>query len=130
MATADNRSLGELMGELSRETGTLVRQEFELATTELTSRIREVGGHAAFAAVGTAMLHAGMLVVLGALVIGLAQLGLQPWLAAAIVAVLAMVGGYVMMTSGLSRIKHTPLTPQQTIETLRENAKWTTGQRA
>jgi hypothetical protein len=130
MATADNRSLGELMAELSRETGMLVRQEVELATTELTARVREVAGHAAFAAVGAAMLHAGVLVVLAALVIGLAQLGLQPWLAAVIVAVLAMVGGYVMMNSGIARIKQTPLAPRQTIETLRENAKWTTGQRA
>lgn len=130
MATADNRSLGELMAELSRETGMLVRQEVELATTELTSRVRELAGHAAFAAVGAAMMHAGVLVVLAALVIGLAQLGLQPWLAAAIVAVLALVGGYVMMNSGVSRIKQTPLAPRQTIETLKENAKWTTGQRA
>ena len=130
MATADNRSLGELMAELSRETGTLVRQEVELATTELTSRVSELAGHAAFAAVGAAMLHAGVLVVLAAIVIGLSQLGLQPWLAATIVAVLAMVGGYVMMNSGVSRIKQTPLKPRQTIETLRENAKWTTGQRA
>ena len=46
MAIADNRSLGELMAELSRETGTLVRKEFELATTELTSRVRELAAHA------------------------------------------------------------------------------------
>jgi len=130
MAIADNRSLGELMAELSRATGALVRKEFELATTELTSRVRELAAHAAIIAVGAALLHAGVLVVLAALVIGLAQLGTQPWLAAVIVALLAMVGGYVMLNSGLSRIKHTSLTPRQTIETLRENAKWTTGQRA
>ena len=94
------------MAELSRETGTLVRKEFELATTELTSRVRELASHAAIAAVGAALLHAGVLVVLAALVIGLTQLGTQPWLAAVIVALLAMVGGYVMLNSGLSRIKH------------------------
>jgi drug/metabolite transporter (DMT)-like permease len=130
MATADDRSLGELMSELSRETGTLVRKEFELATTELTSRAREMAGHAAIAAVGAALLHAGLLVVLAALVIALAQLGTQPWLAAVIVAAVAMIVGYVMMNSGVSRIKNTSLAPRQTIETLRENAKWTTGQRA
>jgi drug/metabolite transporter (DMT)-like permease len=130
MATADDRSLGELMAELSRDTGTLVRKEFELATTELTARAREVAGHAAIAAVGAALLHAGVLVVLAALVIALTQMGMQPWLAAVIVAALAMIGGYVMMNSGVSRIKNTSLAPRQTIETLRENAKWTTGQRA
>ena len=130
MATGDERSLGELISELSRETGTLVRKEFELATTELTSRAREVAGHAAVAAVGSALLHAGLLVVLAAIVIALAQLGTQPWLAAVIVAAVAMIVGYVMMNSGVSRIKNTSLAPRQTIETLRENAKWTTGQRA
>ena len=35
-----------------------------------------------------------------------------------------------MLNSGLSRIEHTSLTPLQTIDTLRENAKWTTGHRA
>jgi len=130
MAATDNRGLGELMAELSRETGTLVRKEFELATTEMTARLHEVAGHAAVAAIGAALLHAGALVVLAALVIGLAQMGLEPWLAAIIVAALAMVGGYVMLNSGVSSIKRTSFTPRHTIETLKENAKWTTGQNA
>jgi hypothetical protein len=33
----DDRSLGELFSELSREMGTLVRKELELATTEMTA---------------------------------------------------------------------------------------------
>ena len=37
----DNRSLGDLLAELSRETGQLVRKEFELATTELTAQAKK-----------------------------------------------------------------------------------------
>ena len=36
----DERSLGELFAELSRETGVLVRKEVELATTEMTAKAR------------------------------------------------------------------------------------------
>ena len=125
----DNRSLGELMSELSRETGTLVRKELELATTEMTARLREAGIHAAVASAGGALLHAGLLVIL-ALVAGLVQLGVQTWLAALIVASLTMAVGYVLINRGVAGLRRTQFAPRQTIETLKENARWTTGQGA
>ena len=127
---ADNRSLGDLMSELSRETGTLVRKELELATTELTAKLREAGGHAAVASAGGALLHAGLLVILAALVAGLVQLGVQTWLAALIVASLTMAVGYVLINRGVAGLRRTQFAPRQTIETLKENARWTTGQGA
>jgi hypothetical protein len=131
MANAtDNRSLGELLAELSRETGTLMRKELELATTEMTSKAREAGAHIAVASAGGALLHAGLLVMLAALAIGLSQLGLQPWLATLIVAVLTMSVGYVLMNRGATGLRRTRFAPRHTIETLKENAKWTTGQGA
>ena len=118
------------MAELSRETGTLVRKELELATTEMTAKAHEAGGHIAVASAGGALLHAGLLVILAALVIGLAQLGLQPWLAAALVAAATITAGYVLMNKGVSGLRRTRFVPQQTIETLKENAKWTSSQGA
>ncbi|MBV9280670.1 MAG: phage holin family protein, partial [Chloroflexi bacterium] len=38
----EDRSLGELFAELSRETTTLVRQEVELAKTEMTQKATRV----------------------------------------------------------------------------------------
>jgi hypothetical protein len=127
-APADNRSLGELMSELSRETGTLVRKEIELATTEMSIRLRDAGVQAATASAGGALVHAGLLVLLAALVAGLVQIGLQAWLAALIVAAVTMGVGYVLMNRGIAGLKRTDLAPRQTIETLKENARWTTGQ--
>ena len=126
----DNRTLGDLMAELSRETGMLVRKELELATTEMTARLREAGTYAAVVSAGGALVHAGLLVLLAALVIGLAQVGVEPWIAAAIVAVATMVVGYVLVNKGLSGLKQTQFAPRQTIETLKENARWTTGHQA
>ena len=127
---ADNRSLGELMSELSRETGTLVRKELELATTEMTAKLREAGVHAAVVSAGGALLHAGLLVILAALVAGLVQLGLQTWLAALIVASVTMGVGYMLVNRGVAGLRRTQFAPRQTIETLKENARWTTGQGA
>jgi drug/metabolite transporter (DMT)-like permease len=123
---ADNRSMGELFAELSRETGTLIRKELELATAEMTSRAKTAAGHIGVAAAGGALVQAGLLVLLAAAVIALASLGLPPWLSALLVAVLTMGGGYLLVNRGLSGLRRTSVTPTQTIETLKENAKWTT----
>jgi hypothetical protein len=126
----DNRSLGDLLAELSRETGQLVRKEMELATTELTARARKAGAQVGVAAAGGALAHAGLLVLLAALVIGLAEMGLAPWLSALIVGVVTIVIGYVLVNRGLTGLRSTNFMPTQTIETLKEDARWTTRQGA
>ena len=126
----DDRSLGELLSELSRETATLVRKEVELATTEMTAKAQKAAMNAAISAVGGALMHAGLLVLLAAIVVGFTQLGLAPWLSALIVAVLVMVIGYVMVNRGISNLRRTDIAPRQAIETLKENATWTTRQGA
>lgn len=126
----DNRSLGDLLSELSRETGQLVRKEVELATTEMTAKARVAGGQVGIAAAGGALAHAGLLVLVAAVVIGLAELGLAPWLSALIVGVLTMAIGYVLVNRGLAALRGTDMKPTQTIETLKEDARWTTRQGA
>ena len=126
----DNRSLRDLLAELSRETGQLVRKEIELATTEVTARVKKAGAQVGIAAAGGALIHAGVLVLLAMLVIALVEIGLAPWLAALIVGVLTIALGYVLVNRGLSGLRSTSLVPQQTIQTLKEDARWTTRQGA
>ena len=130
MAPQDNRSLAELMAELSRETSHLVRKEVELATTEMTMKARQAGVHVATTAAGGALVHAGLLVLLAAIVIGLAQLGVTPWLSATIVALLAFAAGYMLVNKGLTALKGTSVAPTRAIESMREDVKWTTRQGA
>jgi hypothetical protein len=125
----DNRSLGDLFAELSRETGQLVRKEFELASTEMTAKVKTAGVHVAVAAAGGALVHAGLLVLLAAIVIGLSEV-VEPWLSALIVGVLTMIIGYVLVNRGLAGLRDTRMVPTQTIETLKEDARWTTRQGA
>ena len=126
----DNRSLGDLFKELSRETGTLVRKEVELATTEMTTKLKTASAHAGTVAAGGALAHAGLLVLLAALVIGLSQLGVTPWLSALIVGLLTIGVGYLLVSRGLANLRRTSVAPTNAIETMKETARWTTGQRA
>ena len=121
----DNRSIGDLIAELSRETGQLVRKEVELATTEMTAKAKVAGAHATTVAVGGALAHAALLVLLAALVIGLAQIGVEPWLSALIVALVTGAIGYMLVNRGLTGLRRTSVTPTRTIESLKETASWT-----
>ena len=55
----DERSLGELFAELSRETGVLIRKEVELATTEMTAKARTAAAHAGTIGAGYALVSKG-----------------------------------------------------------------------
>src|SRR6185503_16589628 len=107
----DERSLGELLSELSRETSVLVRKEVELATTEITAKARTAGTHVAVVAAGGALAHAALLVLLAALMIGLTELGVAAWLAAALVAIGVGVVGYILIQMGVSRLRATRVVP-------------------
>jgi hypothetical protein len=131
MATpSDDRSLGDLLAELSRETGQLVRKEIELATTEMTIKARKAGRDGAMMAAGGALLHAALLILLAALVIALAQLGVTPWLSALIVGLLTAGIGYMLVNRGRASMRQTSLAPTRTMESLKEDARWTTRQGA
>ena len=67
MAMAENRSIGELFSDLSRDIGTLVRKELELLKSETdVEGDRPPGAHLGIAVAGGALVHAGLLVLLAA----------------------------------------------------------------
>ena len=55
MQIRDDRSLGELFVELTKETTTLVRQEVQLAKTEMRQKATEAGTDVAFLGTGGAL---------------------------------------------------------------------------
>jgi hypothetical protein len=130
MPPRDERSLGELFSELSRETAQLVRKEVELATTEMTAKARIAGMHVAVATAGGALLHAALLVLLAAIVVGLTQAGLSAWIAALLVAVATAAVGYLLINKGVNALRATSVVPTHAVQSIKEDAKWTTRQGA
>jgi hypothetical protein len=130
MRAQDDRSIAELLSELSRETATLVRKEVELATTEMSAKAQRAGIQVAVTAAGGALIHAALLVLLAAVVIGLAQLGITPWLSALIVSLITAGIGYMLVSRGLTNLRRIDIAPTQAIAALKENDRWTTRQGA
>jgi hypothetical protein len=119
----DERSIGELFAELARETSTLVRQEVQLAKTEMTQKVTSAGKDAGMIGAGGALAYAGLLAVLAAVIIGLGQL-IPMWLSALIVGLVVIGVGYMVVQQGLNALKRIDPTPRQTMETLKEDTEW------
>jgi predicted phage tail protein len=119
----EERSLGDLFSELATETSTLVRQEVALAQTELTQKATSVGKNVGFLVVGGAVGYAALLAILAAAIIGLTYF-IPAWAAALIVGVVVGIVAFLLISSALKALKETDLTPNQTVETLKEDAEW------
>ena len=121
--TSQERPLGELFAELASETGTLVRQEVKLATTEMTAKAKSAGKDVALMGAGGALAHAGLLLILGAIVLGLGTF-IPMWAAALLVGLVVIGAGYVLVQKGMSALRRIDPMPQQTVATIREDKQW------
>ena len=119
----DERSLGDLFSELAGETSLLVRQEVALAQVELTEKATRAGKNVGFLVVGGAVGYAALLAILAAVIIGLSNF-VPAWASALIVGIIVAVVAYLLITSALTALKNTDLTPRQTVKSIKEDAQW------
>jgi Ca2+/Na+ antiporter len=119
----EQMSLGELFSELSDETRVLVRQEIELAKTEMKQKASFAAKNAAMAAVGTVVMYVGILTLVAAMVIGLGHLIGYGLSALIIGLVIAGIGGGIAMT-GVNALKKGNLAPVETQQQLEETKVW------
>lgn len=136
MATAvserkDERSIGQLLKELTHETSTLLKQEVDLAKTEMSEKASRVGTNLGSVAVGGSVALLGAIALLLAVVYGLGAIlnnFLSPetasWLAPLIVGGILAAVGYSMIKKALDTLKRESLTPQKTTQSLQENKEW------
>ena len=123
MQGRDDRSIGELFAELAQETATLVRQEVQLAKTEMSQKASRVGKDVGFLAAGGAVAYAGLLAIIAG-VIFLLGLAIPLWLSALLVGIVVAIVGYFLVKKGLDALKQEDLAPQETINTLKEDKEW------
>lgn len=118
------RSLGDLLGSLSSQVGTLVHKEVELARTEMTANALRIGRSGALIGVGGAIVYGAFLALVIATIALLATLGLPVWVSALVVSVVLAVVGYVLIGQGRERLQTSSLAPKRTLDTLRDDATW------
>lgn len=117
-SAGDDRSIGELFGELTREITQLVKQEMNLAKTEMSHKFSSVGKNVGFLAAGGMIAYAGFLALLAALILILGQVGLPMWASALLVGLLVTAIGGFLVKKGIDAFKQEDLVPHETLESL------------
>lgn len=116
-------SVGELLSDVTSDVQTLFRQEVELAKTEVKEEATKAGKAAGmYGGAG----FAGYMVLLFlslAAVLGLANVMDGGWAALIVTAVWAVIAA-VLYQRGRTRMRTVSPKPEQTVETLKENAQW------
>lgn len=115
----DDRPLGELFSDLVQDTGTLVRQEVQLAKAELTQSASQAGRAVGMMVAGGAVAYAGLLAIMAAVILLLWHNGLADWTAALVVGVVVVLIGVVLLMRGKAMLQAENLAPQRTVESLK-----------
>jgi len=120
-----DQSVADLVKQLTEQTKTLARQEIELAKAELAEKGKKAGlGAGMFGAAG--LLGFFAFAVLTACVVLALGTAVAPWLAALIVAaVYGAIAGGLALTGKKEFQEATPVVPEQTVETVKEDVAWT-----
>jgi hypothetical protein len=118
------RPLSEVAQDLTRDLSLLVRQEVELAKSEMAKKGRVAGpGLGMIGGAGViGLMAAGALTAFLILALSIV---LDEWLSALIVGVTLAGAAYVLAKQGKERVEETgPPLPEQTIETVKEDVEW------
>ena len=124
MDASHDRSLGQLVGDLSSQTSELIRHELRLAKAELGANLADAGRHATLIGAGVACGFATAIAGAAAVTLLLVELGVVPWLAALLTAALLGVGAYAFAQSGISALRKKSIAPVETIHSLKETTQW------
>jgi hypothetical protein len=118
----EERSVGELFGQLTQDLALLVRQEAQLAKTEMQSKVSRATSDLVSLAAGGIVALIGALALTAAVILLLVDpVGLSPWLAALLVGVVMAGVGYVMLKGGLRDLKGIDPAPRRAVESIKED---------
>jgi membrane protein len=118
-----DKPLGELVQDLSRQTSTLIRQEMRLAQAGLAEKGKHAGkGAGMFGGAGVVALY-GMGALIAAAILGLATV-LEPWIAAAAIGVgLLVIAGLLALTGKKEIEEAGPPKPELAMESVQRDVE-------
>ena len=114
------RTLGQLVAEATQDISSIVRSEVALAKAEMAADAKKAGlGVGMFATAGVFAFLALILLLIAA-AFGLVALGLSPWLAFLIVALVLLIIGAVLVLVGKRSIDSVQGKPERAIKSTQE----------
>jgi uncharacterized membrane protein YqjE len=125
------RSIGELFGQLSQDMTLLVRQEVQLARTEMSDKLSRLTTNLISVGAGGFVAYLGGLALVAAVILALRDLAnISLAVSALIVGAILAVIGWVMVQKGMKEMKRVDLAPRRTVETLKDDVQWAKEQRS
>lgn len=115
------RPLRDILVELWENTEKLFRQEVKLASAELDLKMTRAKAELVAFATGGALLVVGMLAIVAAVILLLAEV-MVPWLAALIVGVVLAGIGFALVKRG-PKLSAEELAPTRTIQSVRKDVQ-------
>lgn len=119
----DDRSLGDLFSDLTRDFRTLVRQEIDLAKVESTEKAKKAGKNIGFIGAGGFVAYAGFIAIVFAIAYLMGEV-MDLWLATLITGAIVVGVGYMLLQKGLKGLRETDFSLNKTVETLKEDKQW------
>lgn len=112
-------SLGELVGQVAQDLSTLMRQELDLAKTEVKEEVVQAGKAAGM--LGGAGFAGYMVLLFGSIAAwwGLANVMDKGWAALIVAGIWAVIGA-VLFAVGRGRMKQVNPKPERTVETVKQ----------
>jgi hypothetical protein len=121
--SSDDRSIGELFGQLAGDTGTLIRHEIRLALAETRQNVKAAISASVWLAFGLILCVISLLAAFAGVILILA-LWMPGWLAALVTAAALAATGLAIGNYGWSTLKRAEIAPEDSIASIKEDAEW------
>src|SRR5437868_12069750 len=118
MTSPSNRSIPDLLGDAVNQLAKLIGNEFALARAELADKAAQVARASALIGAGAVLMIPALVVLLFAIAAALMHAGISDPLAYLLTAIGAMAISGILIWVGISRLSGDALTPKVTIEQL------------
>jgi uncharacterized membrane protein YqjE len=127
MAGENSRSIADVLQDILTKVQAIIRSEVRLAKTEVTEEVTNAGRAAGVMAAGvvTGLFTAWLLLLTSLFALAIVM---PMWGAALLLFVIMAVVTAVLLAVGKKRFKTVQVTPEKTIETMKENVEWVKSQ--
>ena len=118
MTSPSNRSIPDLLGDAVHQLAKLIGNEFALARAELADKAAQVARASALIGAGAVLMIPALVVLLFAIAAALMPAGISDPVAYLLTAIGAMAVSGILIWVGISRLSGDALTPKVTMEQL------------
>jgi fatty acid desaturase len=122
-ATASDRSLGQIIKDLTADFSTLFRSEVALLKLEIRDMVAKLGGGAALFAGAVTCALIGIAFLFVTIVLGLVALGVPAWLSSLIVTLLLFGAAAVLAIIGKRKFAAVKFIPSDSIDNLKSDVE-------